>query len=155
MAILTKWLGVINIVTKWKTASMKANTKLFRAKIVRIEPLDQLHEKKKFGTPPWAPIKNFVKFRKIELSGGFSHQNQKSFKTPFLYTKIHHLSKEGKYFQIPLTLSLVYASIWSFYFFLQELISVCRVRASPQDPISVTGARVMGWSRGWLDSRML
>ena len=51
--------------------------------------------------------------------------------------------------------SLVYASIWSFYFFLQELISVCRVRASPQDPISVTGARVMEWSRGWLDSRML
>ena len=34
----------------------------------------------------------------------FSHQNQKSFKTLFLYTKIHHLSRGVKIVQIMLTL---------------------------------------------------
>ena len=61
MTILTKWLGVINIVTKWKTASMKATEKLFGAKMVRIEPLDQLHEEKFFGDPPLSPYQEFCK----------------------------------------------------------------------------------------------
>ena len=61
-------------------------------------------KKEKFWTPPQAPIKNFKKFRKIELSNPFSHQNQKSFKTLFLYIKIHHLSREENIFQIMLTL---------------------------------------------------
>ena len=40
----------------------------------------------------------------MELSNGFSHRNQKSFKTLSLYIKIHHLSREENIFQIMLTL---------------------------------------------------
>ena len=40
---------------------MKATKKLFGAKMVRIEPLDQLHEKKKNLGPPLSPYKEFCK----------------------------------------------------------------------------------------------
>ena len=43
---------------------------------------------------------------------------------------------------------IYYIYLFVVFIFSQVLISVCRVRASPQDPISVTGARVMEWSRG-------
>ena len=62
--------------------------------MVRIQPQNQLCKKKNSLTPLLAPIQNFVKFRKIELSNSFSCWNQKSFKTPQFYTKIHQLSRE-------------------------------------------------------------
>ena len=56
--------------------------KMFRSKWVRISPKIHWLLNKNDWTPPWAPTNLFWKFKEFELSGGFSHRNEKSLKTP-------------------------------------------------------------------------
>ena len=59
------------------------------------------------GTSSWAPIKNFVQFRKIKLSGGFSHQNQKSFKPTPKYITCPKRKIFFKFYSLPFYWSII------------------------------------------------
>ena len=71
--------------------------------------------------PPLDPTHlKMTDFRKSELSNPKPNLNQKSFKTPWFYTKIHHLSIVQKNFKFLLTLLDTVNSIFSLQVYMRQ-----------------------------------
>ena len=86
-----------------KLGLLWATEEKFRSKKVRILPLKHWNRKKNLGPSLDTPYLKMIDLRKSELSNPKPNPNQKSFKIPWFYTKIHHLSNVQKNFELLLT----------------------------------------------------